>query len=122
MYCPQCKSEFREGFDHCKQCDVALIKELPPEPEIINFRPSVVFTSSNVYEAHLVKSLLEGSGIKVVLFDAEMSTLNPFFTNAVGGIKLAVDEGDVLESNEILAEFRSKEGQDPSTGALSPWG
>jgi hypothetical protein len=121
MFCPQCKSEFREGFVRCARCDKALIDALPPEPQFVHFSPTVVFTSSNIHEAHLVKSLLEGGGLKVVVFDAEMSSLNPFFTNVVGGIKLAVDEGDRSEAEELLREFRSQEGQDPSSGALSPW-
>ncbi|MDF1565570.1 MAG: hypothetical protein P1V51_21210 [Deltaproteobacteria bacterium] len=28
-YCPACRSEFREGFDHCASCDRALVDELP---------------------------------------------------------------------------------------------
>ena len=31
MYCPQCKSEFREGFLECSGCLVPLVEKLPPE-------------------------------------------------------------------------------------------
>jgi hypothetical protein len=28
-FCPECQSEYREGFDRCASCDVALVSELP---------------------------------------------------------------------------------------------
>ena len=31
MWCPQCKSEFRAGFDRCASCDVELIDHEPEE-------------------------------------------------------------------------------------------
>jgi len=34
MYCPSCKSEFREGFTRCGSCDVDLVHELSPEEPV----------------------------------------------------------------------------------------
>lgn len=31
MYCPQCRSEYREGFTTCAPCKLELVAELPPE-------------------------------------------------------------------------------------------
>ena len=31
LFCPKCRSEFREGFSHCRKCDQKLVKKLPPE-------------------------------------------------------------------------------------------
>jgi len=33
MYCPSCRGEYREGFDWCSDCEVALVEALPEEPE-----------------------------------------------------------------------------------------
>jgi membrane protease YdiL (CAAX protease family) len=33
MYCPSCKSEFREGFTWCPDCETGLVEALPEEPE-----------------------------------------------------------------------------------------
>lgn len=30
MFCPQCRVEYRPGFTHCTDCEVALVDELPP--------------------------------------------------------------------------------------------
>jgi len=29
MFCPQCRTEYREGFYTCRDCGVSLISELP---------------------------------------------------------------------------------------------
>jgi hypothetical protein len=31
MFCPSCRTEYREGFTECSDCGVALVAELPPE-------------------------------------------------------------------------------------------
>jgi hypothetical protein len=33
MYCPKCRSEYREGFTTCSDCKVELVDELPKEPK-----------------------------------------------------------------------------------------
>lgn len=39
MFCPKCRSEFREGFNRCESCDVDLVeeKDLPGEQPMENF-------------------------------------------------------------------------------------
>ena len=33
-FCPECKSEYRPGFNRCSDCDVDLVEQLPEETEI----------------------------------------------------------------------------------------
>ncbi len=33
MFCPKCRSEFREGFTFCKSCNESLVDNLPSEPQ-----------------------------------------------------------------------------------------
>ena len=80
-----------------------------------------MFTTSNLHEAHLVKGLLEANKIDVFSFDDKISTMNHFWMNAVGGIKLMVDKKQELLAKEVLAEYRGKEGLDPASGSTSPW-
>ena len=79
-------------------------------------RSNVVFRTLSFMEATLVKSLLEGSGIEVYLFDENISRLNPFYSSAVGGIQLLVPDDQLEKARETLREYREKEGQDPSVG------
>jgi hypothetical protein len=32
MFCPDCETEYREGFERCSECDVQLVASLEPEP------------------------------------------------------------------------------------------
>ncbi len=123
MFCPSCKSEFREGFTRCSECSLDLVQELVPEskseskPE--NPESVVVFTTSNLHEAHLVKGLLEANGINVFIVNDHICRLDLFLTNAVGGIKLVVDKKQESLAKQVLVDYRG--GLDPSFGAASPW-
>lgn len=97
--------------------------ERPPEPPPIEHeKPVVVFTSSNIHEAHLVAGLLESSGINVRVFEGHLSSIQPFLINAVGGIKIVVDEKQVADAQAVLEEYRGKLGQSPNVGEASPFG
>ncbi|MCP4651919.1 MAG: DUF2007 domain-containing protein [Candidatus Omnitrophica bacterium] len=82
---------------------------------------NIVFTTSNLTEAHMVKGLLEASGIETVILNEHISAIRPFFSAIVGGIRLAVCDGDVDEAVEVLKEFRGKEGKDPNWGKTIPF-
>jgi hypothetical protein len=80
---------------------------------------NIVFTSLNIMEANLVKSLLESNNIQVFVIDENISRINPFYTSAVGGIKLVVPDNQIQMAQEVLDEYRKKEGQDPNYGSSS---
>lgn len=122
MFCPHCRSEFREGFVRCEECDTDLIKELPPEPKRVYFKPTLIFTTSNIHEAHFVKGILEANNVFAIIFDDHVSSLNPFLTNAVGGIKVAVAKSDLDDAKEVLIAYRAEIGKDAFYGDASPFG
>jgi hypothetical protein len=84
-------------------------------------KENIVFTTSNVMEANFVKSLLEAHDIEVFLFDENLSRIQPLYTHAIGGVKLAVPSVHVSEAREVLAEYLAKEGKGGSSGRLSPF-
>ncbi|HEY5543089.1 MAG TPA: hypothetical protein VIM04_07525 [Candidatus Binatia bacterium] len=63
MYCPNCRSEYRAGFSWCKDCDVALVDELPDkrEPEFVELVE--VLSIADAGQIPLIKSILEGEDI-----------------------------------------------------------
>ncbi len=66
MYCPQCGTEYREGFTECADCRVALLPGTPPPPEH-PFDPDlglvVVLETADAIQAAMAKGLLEEAEI-----------------------------------------------------------
>jgi hypothetical protein len=58
----------------------------------------------NLLEAELAKGALEAAGIECFLFDDNMVRMDWFNANAIGGVKLRVDRGNVDDANRILDE------------------
>ena len=61
-----------------------------------------VATFNQPIEAHVVKGRLESEGIETFLADEHVISMNPFYSNAVGGVKVQVAEEDVEEALKIL--------------------
>ena len=79
-------------------------------------KSNTVFTSFVYAEAALIKSLLEASGIAVFMYDENTARLNPFYSSAIGGIKLMVPDEQVEKARDVLEEYRAKEGQEADWG------
>ncbi|HMO34337.1 MAG TPA: DUF2007 domain-containing protein [Lacibacter sp.] len=60
-------------------------------------------TFDNYIEAHLCLGRLEEAGINCWLMDEHSVTINPFLTNAIGGIKLMVHASQAERAQELLA-------------------
>ncbi len=76
--------------------------EEPDEPE---FRRLVtVQTYRDLTGALVGRSLLESTGIPAWIADENLVRMNWFLSNAVGGMRLQVDEGDEAAAREILEE------------------
>ena len=111
VFCPTCKSEYREGFRHCPSCDVDLVALLPePEtPPAAPDGPSTVLMTVNSSEAALIQSVLEGSGIDAAVLDENLARMEtPFFT---GGMKLIVPKDQEQLALEVLEEYRGRTAQ-----------
>jgi len=49
MYCPVCRAEYREGFFECTDCDVDLVEELEPVPEMPGFvKMATIFSEGDI--------------------------------------------------------------------------
>ena len=80
------------------------------------------FLTANWMEAQLVVGLLEGSGLKPCLLDAELSRMNAFYTSAIGNIKVAVPAHQFEDAMTILQDYRGRQGLDPNYGSPSAFG
>ncbi|RYY62638.1 MAG: DUF2007 domain-containing protein [Chitinophagaceae bacterium] len=57
----------------------------------------------NYIEAHIALGRLENAYINCHLQDDHSVTLNPYLSNAIGGIKLMVAESQAARANEVLS-------------------
>ncbi len=73
----------------------------------MNDRTVVYSTYYNPMEAHIIKAKLEDSGFACFLADENVSTIQPLYNQAIGGVKLIVFERDVEAINALLAEDNS---------------
>jgi hypothetical protein len=60
MYCPLCKSEFREGFSECSDCHIALVSS---QAEAAGVAADLVWKGDNRERCNRVLDVLTGAGI-----------------------------------------------------------
>lgn len=65
---------------------------------------------SKPMDAHLLIARLEGSGIRAFLRDEHMVTLDWLASNAVGGVKVDVEDEDYARARELMAAPGEKTG------------
>jgi len=102
MFCPKCKSEYREGFYKCANCDVYLVSELPQTSASDRGDEFVeVFSTYNQGEVAFIKSVLDGEGI-TYFFQGE-SSIMLIAAGAYARLMVAADEAD--RAKELLQEL-----------------
>lgn len=62
-------------------------------------------TFDNSIDAHILKIKLESEGITCFLFDENIVSVNPLYSNLVGGIKLKINEEDLSHAKNIVLEL-----------------
>ena len=109
MVCPECGSEYREGYTNCADCGVALIEPAPeqggePDVEIVK-----VFEARNAAVLPLVESVLRDAGIE---FMTKSDNLQDLFAlgrlgmgsnNVIGPATIWVRKDDEEEARTLVA-------------------
>ena len=100
-YCPECGSEYSEGFTECVDCRVHLVDKLPAHPPVkLEFvELEEVLSTNNHGEIALVKSLLEAEKIPFVA-QGEVFTMR-----APIPVRFLVPREHVVRAREILVEL-----------------
>ena len=70
----------------------------------MNDRTTVYASYYNPIEANIIKARLDDGGFSCFLADENISTINPLYNQAVGGVRLIVFERDVEEIKAFLGE------------------
>jgi hypothetical protein len=117
MFCPECRSEYRDGIDVCAECGAALVEALPeaagPDPEL-----DAVFTTADSTLLPIVKSVLDSAGIPYLVQGDETLGLFPLGRFGVGvskrtlGAIVRVPTDRLEEAKELLRGFEEPADQE----------
>lgn len=113
MYCPECGSEYREGFTTCADCEVALTEAPPAEPIHPDVQLVTVLEATDPAAIALAESLLLEERIPFVKKD-QLQSLFPGSSPVVGPLLIQVAEEHAEAALEMLGEL--------SQGNLEPGG
>jgi hypothetical protein len=98
MFCPECRTEYVEGFTVCVDCGVQLVQELPPEPAPMYTAYKQIPVTVNPDDISLIKSIFDGEGIDYY-FKGE-------FVTHGHSARLMVRKDQVEEATEILGNLK----------------
>jgi len=114
-WCPQCRSEYREGFTECADCGVALVPERPEEParDGGQQRPAepakledepVELMRINAVEAELIASHLRDAGIPTAVL-AIGTAAELVAVQFSEGSRVMVGRSDLAAARAALADL-----------------
>jgi uncharacterized protein involved in type VI secretion and phage assembly len=103
MFCPKCKSEYRDGFYKCSDCGAALVSEQPPElVEEVSYVDLVeVFSTYQQGDIAFLKSVMDEEGI-TYFFQGESSIM---MIAAGAYARLLVKADEAPRAKEILQDL-----------------
>ena len=110
MICPQCGSEYRDGFTRCGDCDVDLVAEAAydsrREIELVE-----VMESGDANEIAVFESMLDDAGIDYSTTTKRLQHLIAGgalggYNYAIGPVRFFVRDEDEAEARAIAASLR----------------
>lgn len=103
MFCPKCKSEYREGFYKCADCGTDLVAEALPElmEEVTYVDLVEVYSTYQQSEIAFIKSVFDGEGI-TYYFEGE-SSIMLIAGGAYARLLVKAEEAD--RARELLQEL-----------------
>jgi hypothetical protein len=136
MHCPQCLTEYRDGFTECADCRVPLAPGAPPTPakeEGHKVELITVLETSDPFVANLAKATLEDNGIEFVMAgdDPEERGLTGMSPMGAATSKFQVEADCADQARELLdpllnpqpiaeEEAESSAAADAHGGAIDP--
>lgn len=103
MYCPRCKSEYREGFTDCADCHVALVDALPatvPDDAPAAGDLVEILSTADPGLIALVKSILDAEEIPYLAHGEHFSGMH-----ATIPVRFLVSHEDASTARDLLKDL-----------------
>jgi hypothetical protein len=111
MHCPQCLTEYRDGFSECSDCHVPLAPGLPPnppaEPHAVDL--VTVLETSDPFVVNLAKATLEDAGIEYAMEGDDSAERGLTGMSPMGAMatKILVESARADEAKDLLEPLRN---------------
>lgn len=119
MFCPDCRTEYRQGIEQCADCGthlVAVLEPLPPPQPGQDWVP--VRTVSSETEARLIEGYLESEGIPCGLV-SRVFHAEPVAFGSLGRVQVHVPAQHRDRAHLLLGKLEAQERQTGSVGDIS---
>ncbi len=109
MFCPKCNAEYRDGFDQCTDCQVALVPEAPTAADHTAPPYVMIFETSEIDVVPVIKSLLDSSEIPYDISGEAMMNLFPsdmlgnMMSRPAKEVRFHVPEDRAQEARDLLS-------------------
>lgn len=116
MWCPRCRTEYRDGIERCADCGTALVEALPPLPEPRHESPPLVtgpfspeddvveLMTTTAVEAEVTAAHLRSAGIPAAAFGVEpYAGYGSAFQHAQGA-RIMVRRADVEAAASLVGD------------------
>lgn len=106
MFCPECGSEYRQGFYKCADCDVPLVSRPPETPKQLADMDLVsVYRTNSPAFLPVVESLLAGAQIQFMAKGVGWGRFHTGVNPVAGPVEFFVREDQADEARRILNEL-----------------
>jgi hypothetical protein len=66
--------------------------------------PEIVFTTTRLIEAEMIRGMLEAHGMLARVLDGNLISMQPWLNDWAGGIKVVVPAGQAEDARAVLAD------------------
>lgn len=107
MICPECGSEYREGFAHCNDCDVDLVEPIEGEPEVelvkvyAGMNPAILPVVESLLDEAEIEFMKRGESLQDLFAGGRMLGNNP----VIGPVEFWVRSENAAQAQELLADI-----------------